>query len=455
MASPIDHGQGEIVGRVTETTAILQSRLTKGTALVNGDLPGSPGVARFELATNLKFEKSHKTCWMVALPDNDYIVKVEVNDLKPSMKYYYRLLYGFERDDIAKGRTCSFKTLGGKDAVQETKFVAVTGMNYFYFHEGKYSPENAYQGNDKHLGYPALEAIQKLKPDFFVGTGDNVYFDQPLKKKNSDRWTGTVWSDRAKTESEMRRKYHEQYVQPRYIKLFAEVPTYWEVDDHDYRYDDSDNTGRKMPTSEMGRRDFCEQLPVVNPSDPTELTYETFRVSRDLQIWLVEGRFYRSPNKEPDGPGKTIWGETQKQWLKTTLLASDATFKILISPTPLVGPDRAMKGDNHTNRNGFRYERQEFFDWLNKNRFFEKNLYILCGDRHWQYHAKDPTGLEKFSCGALIDANSRLGVKSGSPDSTDPEGKIQQYYCPLKGEPSGGFLMVTVSPQIDGAEALF
>lgn len=76
MASPIDHGQGEIVGRVTETTAILQSRLTKGTALVNGDLPGSPGVARFELATNPKFEKSHKTCWMVALPDNDYIVKV-------------------------------------------------------------------------------------------------------------------------------------------------------------------------------------------------------------------------------------------------------------------------------------------------------------------------------------------------------------------------------------------
>jgi alkaline phosphatase D len=82
-ASPVDHGQGEIVGRVTGTSAILQSRLTQGTVLVNGDLPGSPGVARFELATNPKFEKSHKTRWVEASADNDYIIKVEVNDLNP------------------------------------------------------------------------------------------------------------------------------------------------------------------------------------------------------------------------------------------------------------------------------------------------------------------------------------------------------------------------------------
>jgi alkaline phosphatase/alkaline phosphatase D len=451
----VDHGQGEMAGRVTDTSAILQSRLTQGATLIKGDLPGSPGVARFELATNPEFEESSKTPWNRASPKSDYIVKVVVEGLKPSTKYYYRLLYGPEHDDIVKGRTCSFKTLGGKDAVQKTRFVVVTGMNYFYFHEGKYSPDNAYQGEDKHLGYPALKAIGKQKPDFFVGTGDNVYFDQPLKREGSDRWMGTAWSDRAMTETEMRRKYHEQFVQPRFVELFTEVPTYWEVDDHDYRFDDSDNTGNRMPAPEMGRRIFREQLPVVDPADPTDLTYATFRVSRDLQIWLLEGRYYRSPNAMPDGPDKTIWGEAQNQWLRATLLESDATFKILISPTPLVGPDRAMKGDNHTNLNGFRHERQEFIGWLKKNRFFEKNLYILCGDRHWQYHAKHPSGLEEFSCGALIDANSRLGVKAGSPDSTDPEGKIQQYYCPLEGEPSGGFLMVAVSPKKEGTEALF
>jgi len=453
--SPVNHGQGEMAGRVTETSAILQSRLTQGAALIDGDLPGSPGVARFEIADNPEFERSRTTRWIEASPDYDYIVKVEVTGLRPSTQYYYRLLYGPERDNIEKGRTCSFRTLGGKNAVQETKFAVVTGMNYFFFHEGPYKPEGAYQGDDKHLGYPALEALRKLKPDFFVGTGDTVYFDHPAKSGGSNRWTGTAWSDRAKTETEMRRKYHEQFVQPRYAALFAEVPTYWEVDDHDYRYNDCDNTGNQMPTPEMGRRNFREQLPVVDPANPTGLTYATFRVSRDLQIWLVEGRCYRSPNKMPDGPDKTIWGQTQKQWLKDTLLASDATFKILISPTPLVGPDDRSKRDNHTNPGGFHHEAQEFFDWLKQNGFLEKNFYILCGDRHWQYHAKHPSGFEEFSCGALVDANSRLGVKAGSPKSTDPEGKIQQYYCQLEGEPSAGFLTVTVSPNKDGAEALF
>lgn len=454
-ASSVDHGQGEMAGRVTETSAILQSRLTQGTTLIDGDLPGSSGVARFELADNPEFEKSRKTRWIKASPDYDYIIKVEVATLRPSTKYYYRLLYGPERDDTSKGHICSFKTLGGKNAIQKTKFVVVTGMNYFFFHEGPYKPEDAYHGDDKHLGYPALEAIRKLEPDFFVGTGDNVYFDHPAKKEGSDKWTGIAWSNRAKTETEMRRKYHEQFIQPRYVALFAEVPTYWEVDDHDYRYNDCDNTGNKMPTPEMGARNFREQLPVVDPTDPTASTYATFRVNRDLQIWLVEGRLYRSPNKMPDGPDKTIWGEIQKQWLKDTLLASDATFKILISPTPLVGPDGNTKRDNHTNLGGFRHEAQEFFDWLKQNGFLEKHFYVLCGDRHWQYHAKHPSGFEEFSCGALVDANSRLGVKAGSPKSTDPEGKIQQYYCQLEGEPSAGFLMVTVSPKKDGPEALF
>ena len=38
---------------------------------------------------------------------------------------------------------------------------------------------------------------------------------------------------------------------------------------------------------------------------------------------------------------------------KSSVLASDATFKILISPTPIVGPDRPTKKDNHSNKGFF------------------------------------------------------------------------------------------------------
>lgn len=110
----------------------------------------------------------------------------------------------------------------------------------------------------------------------------------------------------------------------------------------------------------------------------------------------------------------------------------------------MVGPDDAYKSDNHVNQKGFRHEGDEFFQWLTKNGFLSKNFYIICGDRHWQYHSIHPSGFEEFSCGALVDANSRLGRKPGDPESTDPDAEIKQVYT--QSEKSGGFLKVTVKP---------
>ena len=117
--------------------------------------------------------------------------------------------------------------------------------------------------------------------------------------------------------------------------------------------------------------------------------------------------------------------------------------KILISPTPLVGPDDAYKKDNHVNPSGFRYEGEAFFDWLVENGFLKSNFYVICGDRHWQYHATHPKGIEEFSCGALVDNNSRAGRLAGDPESTDPESSIVQHYVQgTKEEATGGFLWV-------------
>ena len=149
----------------------------------------------------------------------------------------------------------------------------------------------------------------------------------------------------------------------------------------------------------------------------------------------------------------------QRAWLERTLLESDATFKVLISPTPMIGPDDAeqagrpaeghdaLKRDNHANPAGFQYERDSFFGWLIDNRFLEEqNFFIVCGDRHWQYHSIHPTGFEEFSTGALVDANSRLGRRPGDPESTDPEAMIEQPYA--QSERSGGFLHITISPGV-------
>ena len=435
LEAVVFQAQGEMAGEVETDSVILQSRLTSSEELAGGDVPGTSGEARFEIAEHQDFREARLTEWLKAVPGNDFIVKVKVAGLQPGKQYFYRLIYGPDREQIKTGPVCSFRTLQGSEGTESVSFVVVTGMNYMSFHYGKLQDgvrngAGAYQGEDKQFGYPALSTIMKMKPDFFVGTGDNIYYD------SRDDWEAT---DRRS----MRRKWHAQFVQPRFVELLRHVPTYWEKDDHDHRYNDCDCEGDRPPLSDLGIQIFREQLPVVDPLDAQAKTYRTHRVNRHLQIWLVEGRDYRSPNTMVDGPEKTLWGADQMVWLKQTLLESDATWKLLISPTPMVGPDDAYKIDNHTNHQGFRHEGRAFFDWIKEQQLDQNGFHVICGDRHWQYHSVDPTGIEEFSSGALVDSNSRIGRSPGDPKSTDPEAKIRQLH--FQTEASGGFLRVLVT----------
>lgn len=440
---------GAMVGEVSDRSALVQLRLTRTSKLVDGDVPGAWGVVEFSLqladGSGQPIRKRVRT-----FPHRDFIARASFRGMQPDSHYVCRTQIGLSFESLRPGPTVSFRTHPGPKLAKPVRFAVVTGMNYAKFHgdtridrkqhliENNTKLPKPYDGPDKHLGYPALATILKMSPDFFIGTGDNVYYDTPD-------------NPRAQTIKEMRQKWHEQFVQPRYVDLFAKTPTYWMVDDHDYRVDDGDNSGEFLPLPETGRRILMEQLPYAPFEEPAAKTYRTYRVSRDLQIWLPENRFYRSPNAMPDGPEKTIWGEEQKRWLKETIQASDATFKLLISPTPMVGPDDLRKTDNHCDIGGFRHERDEFFKFL-KDNDLNDNFFLVCGDRHWQYHALDSSGFEEFSCGALVDANSRLGRMPGDPAGTDPQGLIKHLHTQT--ERSGGFLMIRCEPSAEGPPQL-
>jgi arylsulfatase A-like enzyme len=438
-------GQGIMVGEVTVSSAQVQIRLTQTDHLVKKDVAGASGVVRFNIEPIGSKSPGPENVTMKlvkAAAENDYIAKATFTNLRPGQAYLVKTHIGADKA-VRKGPTASFRTLPGGDSATSVKFVVVTGMNYAKFHgddridrkqhllENNTELPKPYGGADKHLGYPSLDSILRVQPHFFVGTGDNVYYDTP------DTF-------RAKTATEMRQKWHEQFVQPRYRQLFAKVPTYWMIDDHDYRIDDGDNSGDYEPSPATARAMMLEQLPLASggASNNDAKTYRTHRINKDLQVWFPENRMYRSANATKDGPAKTIWGKTQKEWLKKTLAESDATFKLLISPTPMVGPDDLRKTDNHTNAGGFQHERDEFFAWL-KSSGVLPSFSVVCGDRHWQYHSVHPSGVEEFSSGALVDANSRPGRKPGDPKGTDPKGLIKQPYS--QKTRSGGFLLIEVS----------
>lgn len=152
----------------------------------------------------------------------------------------------------------------------------------------------------------------------------------------------------------------------------------------------------------------------------------------------MEGRDFRSPNSMPDGPDKTLWGKEQLAWLKETLLASDADWRVLISPTPIIGPDRVTKTDNHANPRGFWTEGQAFLDWIKDNRLH--NLMLICGDRHWQYESVDTRNgrqIHEFSCGPTCDEHT-----AAVPPITEAHRGVTQPYAAS----IGGFLQVIYRP---------
>jgi alkaline phosphatase/alkaline phosphatase D len=94
----ITNGQGETAGEVTTNSVILQSRLTSGNERVDGDFPGAEGVARFELATSSEFNDPVTTEWLPATAEGDFLIKSKIHGLDAGTRYYYRLVFGPNRD---------------------------------------------------------------------------------------------------------------------------------------------------------------------------------------------------------------------------------------------------------------------------------------------------------------------------------------------------------------------
>jgi len=359
---------------------------------IEGAVPGRPGRVRV-LYKAQDVSDWTTTDWRQVDPNHDYTHQFKLTGLRPNAKYQVRVEADSDIQAVVEG---GFKTAPHPDDPERVVLTVSTGQAY---------PDQDAEGG----GYKIYPAMLKLDPSFFVHTGDIVYYDRLAKTLPLARWH---WA--------------RMYSLPTNVEFHRQVASYFIKDDHDTWMNDC-WPGRKTKfmgdfTFEQGQAVFLEQVPMG------DRTWRTFRWGRDLQIWLVEGRDYRSPNTMPDGPDKTIWGREQKAWFKRTVQESDATFRILISPTPIVGPDRTNKHDNHSNKD-FKHEGDEIRQFLSK----QNNMYVICGDRHWQYVSVDKdTGVREYSCGPASDKHAG----GWTNDQRYPE---HTYLNVI-----GGFLAVTV-----------
>jgi alkaline phosphatase D len=219
--------------------------------------------------------------------------------------------------------------------------------------------------------------MKAIAPDFIVHAGDIEYYDKP------DPWALTV--------PLMRFKWGRIFGLPSNRDFYNHTTSYFIKDDHDTLANDC------WPGQTYGAVTFAEGKRLFNeeqfPSKPQR--YQTVLWGKELQLWILEGRDFRSPNTLADGPEKTILGAQQKAWLSKSLQESKATYKLICTPTPIVGPDRDNKKDNHANA-VFEHEGNELRQMFSK----VPGVILCCGDRHWQYASVDErTNVWEFGCG--------------------------------------------------------
>ncbi|MFP4381220.1 MAG: alkaline phosphatase D family protein [Candidatus Sumerlaeia bacterium] len=388
------------VSRAEMSKANMQARqIPEGKSLdeVKWSVPGAPGQLRVHYWPGDHKKESRATDWVATSADKDFTHQFILTELEPGTTYHLivesRPASGSNPTDQISGQ---FQTAPAADVPADVRFGVVTG-------------QMSQRRDDGDRGHGIYPIMRDKGVDFFVHTGDILYYDKegPL----------AVNAELA------RYKWHRMYSYPNQKAFHENVTSYFIKDDHDTLKNDcwpDQNYGDL--TWEQGLAIFREQVPMG------EKTYRTYRWGKDLQIWLVEGRDFRSPNRAPDGPDKTIWGEEQKRWLFDSMQKSDASFRILISPTPIVGPDRGGKSDNHANK-VFQHEGDEVRKFLSSL----KNTYTVCGDRHWQYVSEDPeTGLREYSCGPTTD-------KHAGGFSKDHESDMHKYL-----NIKGGFLTISI-----------
>lgn len=368
------------ISKQRDEAILNENQLPDGAKLEDmfGACPGSPGQVRLTYFPGKQRNQLKSTDWITTVAESDFTAQWKLDELKPDTQYAAvietRPIGSEETSAVIRG---AFRTAPKAGDKKNLKFCITTCHDFIRRDDGL----------NGHKIYPAMT---KIKPHFIVHAGDIEYYDKP------DPW---AW-----TRSLMRFKWQRIFALPSNRQFYQNTTSYFIKDDHDTLTNDS------WPGRTYGSVTFAQGVELFNkeqfPSHPTR--YQTINWGKDLQLWILEGRDYRSANDMPDGPDKTILGAEQKAWLFETLGQSKAKFKLICSPTPIVGPDRMNKRDNHVN-DIFEHEGNE----IREKMAAIEGVIVLCGDRHWQYASVDEkTKLWEFGCGPGSEKH-QLGWKPG------------------------------------------
>lgn len=338
---------GPMLGYVDMKEALLWAQTTE------------PAKVQFEYWADSIPSAVHKTAVVLTEKKEGYTAKCVADELEPGVKYTYRLLINGKKVNLGWPTTFTSQKLWQFRTDPPVFTVALGSCNYV--NETQYDRPGKPYGSDHQI----FGAIVDKKPEVMLWLGDNTYLRE------------VDWA----TRSGIIHRYSHSRALPEMQPLLASTANYAIWDDHDFGPNDSDGTWVHKSTSLDVFRMFWGNPTFGVEGEPSVAT--AFKYN-DVDFFLLDNRYYRTPDRCNSCPERTQLGETQLKWLLESLSSSTAPFKVVAIGGQVLTTNTQHETYMHYNK----AERDTILAHIERENI--KNVVFLTGDRHF-------TELSKFT----------------------------------------------------------
>ncbi len=337
--------------------------------------------------------------------DEDHVAQFVIDNLEPGTVYEYRVVINGQPVQLDEPLRFHTQKLW-QFREDPPAFTLMTG-SCSYINETRYDRPGRPYGKSTAI----FDTMANRKPELMLWLGDNVYFREADFLAKAD----------------MSLRYQHDRSVPAMQKLLRTGHHLATWDDHDYGPNNSNRSWvHKGHALELFKRYWANDsygLPDV-PGVFGQFSYN------DVDLFLLDDRYYRDSDDSPDTPEKQLFGPAQMTWLKNALLASNAPFKIVAGGGQFLNLNNPYEGWNH-----FPRERQDFLDWLQASRV--QGVLFLSGDRHHtellRMERKGAYPLYELTCSPLTSGSHRVKREKRTPPLAKGTQVITtQNFCELR-----------------------
>ncbi len=371
---PLVFAQGVASGDPTESAVVIWTRIS--------DLAKSAQKVKWAISQRADMSQPIQSGEVMTDASIDHTVKVDVRQLQPGQRYFFRFDYGDSSSPI--GQT---KTLPTDSDQLSLGIVSCSNYEWGYF--------NAYQS----LANKDVDLVLHLG-DYIYEYGPGTYGDTTLARQH-------LPAKEIITLADYRTRYKQYRTDPDLQKIHQMVPFVNIWDDHEISNDaykdgaqnHQDDEGDYQSRMRDAKQAYYEWMPTrLGMGDPL---YRAYSSGKLMDLIMLDERLAgrTKPIKAlSEAPGDhTMLGQTQLDWFSQQLSSSDAIWKIIGNQVIFSPLDVSRVYETPVNFDawdGYERERNSIASLLRSDEI--SNVVFVTGDTHSSWAFEVPVSTREY-----------------------------------------------------------